>query len=135
MSNNSVWQVFTHDYDSVFDSHETLPSRNVFDYVLNYNFKEQDYNPARARSIINGNATFATYYLTLLPALFPSNAASLSLPLVYATFAKMVYPMYAMDRLQQMSYNENASDYLQAVADTLSRLAARNVEVRGQLAM
>ncbi len=130
-TNSSVWTLFTHDYDSVFDPSQTGGSHNVYEYVLNYKDPVQDYNPARARALINGNATFTRYYRLLLAAYFPSNG--LSLPHMYATFAKMIAPLYAMDRLQQMSYNEPPAAFAEAAADTVERLWQRAADVRLQI--
>ncbi len=122
---SSVWTVFTHDYDSVFDIQDVLASANVFEYVLDY-FGE--YNPARYRSLINNNATFTDYYRKVLSVLFPS------LPSVYLTFAEFVQPMYNMDLLQQFSFNHNATDYKLAVKNTVQRLQERYKNVSNQIA-
>jgi hypothetical protein len=127
----SVWTLFTHDYDSVFDPRQAGGSHNVYEFALNYRDPVQDYNPARARALLNGNATFTAYYRLLLNAYFP--AAGLSLPTVYATFANMISPLYAMDRLQQMSYDEPPAAFDAAAADTVARLWQRAAAVRLQI--
>ena len=132
-ANSSVWTLFTHDYDSVFDPNQTGGSHNVYDYVLNYRNPAQDYNPARARAILNGNATFTRFYRLLLAAYFPPPGNALSLPAAYATFAKMMYPLYAVDRLQQMSYNEPPAAFAAAASDTVARMWLRAAAVRAQI--